>query len=439
MPRLARHSIARRSLARPSVWLVIFSFFGLANTASAEDLLPSSGEFRANATTSSLQGYPDAASSTDGEFLVVWESLSQDGNGWGIFTRVFDGAGQSQGADILVNTQTLDSQIFPAVAGDGQGNFVVVWASYGQDAPGNYGVFGQQLDATGTKVGTEFQANSFTPGYQGNADVALADDGSFLVVWESAGQDGSGGGIYGQLFDADGNEVGIELTLNDTTNGEQNDPKAAYTGGGFAVVWESDNFDGIDEGVVLQLLDTSAGFVGGEVQVNSHTFGDQEDPDIAVNDDGSFVVVWEGAAQDGDGEGVFGQLFGSDGIAVGDELQLNTHTTGDQKNPTVAALGDGTFVAAWESVDQTPSSGDDLYGQRFDSAGQFLGDEFRLNSTLSDDQDKVAMAGSDGRLLTAWRAFDAAGADVRGQGYEVALFADGFESGDVSAWSSVFP
>ena len=48
-----------------------------------------------------------------------------------------------------------------AVAMDADGDFVVVWQSYGQDGSG-YGVFAQRFNARGAPLGDEFQVNSYT-------------------------------------------------------------------------------------------------------------------------------------------------------------------------------------------------------------------------------------------------------------------------------------
>ena len=415
----------------------------VALQASAEQTLPAGAEFQVNTFTPSSQGYPEVASGPQGDFVVVWESFEAADDGWRVRGQRFDAAGQPQGTEMAINSHTTDFQILPSVAADGAGNFVVVWSSFGQDGSA-YGVFGQRFDAAGVAQGTEMAINTYTTGPQGNCAVAMTATGEFLVSWESEGQDSSFGGIYGQAFDAAGQAVGDELRFNTTVAGEQNDVRVAAINGGFAAVWESDGFDTVDEGVVMQLLTTDGMPVGGEVQVNTHIFGDQEDPAIAATDGGSFAVVWESSAQDGQGEGVFAQVYDPAGMAVGDEMQLNQHTAGDQKNPSVSADGKGGFVAAWESVDQvSATSGDDLFGRRFDTAGEPVGDEFLINSRINSDQDKVALSGGvDGRFVAVWRAFgdqDGSGAGVFGRRFEAAVFADGFESGNTSSWSVVFP
>src|SRR5205823_125788 len=66
------------------------------------------------------------------------------------------------------------------------GNYVVVWSSAGQDGDG-WGVYGQRFDARGTALGGEFRVNSTTAGDQNRPAVAVAPDGSFVVVWQSQG------------------------------------------------------------------------------------------------------------------------------------------------------------------------------------------------------------------------------------------------------------
>jgi hypothetical protein len=41
-------------------------------------------------------------------------------------------------------------------------------------------------------VGSEFQVNTYTTGYQQKSSVATDSDGDFVVVWGSYGQDGRG-------------------------------------------------------------------------------------------------------------------------------------------------------------------------------------------------------------------------------------------------------
>lgn len=433
---MSRHLLTSLLL---SLWIL-----GFCCPAMADELVTQGNEFQVNTFTTSNQGNPEAAADGAGNMVIVWESApSQDGDSWGIFAQRLRADGNPQGDEFQVNTYTVDLQVDPAVDRNTQGDFVVTWMSYWQTDGDDFDVIAQRFAADGMAVGDELFVNSFTTGYQGNPDVALDDQGNFLVVWESTDQDGSLGGIYGQLFDSSGTPVGGERLINTTVASDQNDPIAAAQGGGFVVVWEDEGFDGGSETVVLQALDASADPVGGEVQVNTFTTGNQEDPNVAVIADGTFAIVWESSDQDGSDDGVFAQVFDAARQPVGSEVQLNQYTALDQEDADIVSDGQGGFVVVWESNAQVNGmSGDDIFGRRLDVTGQAVGDELQVSSETDNDQNNVTIAGANGHLVTAWRSFgghDGGGAGVFAQRFAIALLTDGFESGDTSGWSASVP
>jgi hypothetical protein len=83
---------------------------------------------------------------------------------------------------------------------------------------------------------------------------------------------------------------------------------------------------------------------GSEFQVNTVTTNDQRYPSITALTDGGFVVTWQSDGQDGDGYGIYAQMYNADGTTQGSEFQVNTHTTLDQWQPSITALTDGGFV-----------------------------------------------------------------------------------------------
>jgi hypothetical protein len=160
---------------------------------------PVGPEFQVETYTTGFQGGPSVAVDFSGDFVVVWHSDLQDGYLWGVFGQRYSSSGAPVGSDFRVNTFTFGYQWGPAVASDGSGNFVVTWGSIGQDGS-NSGIFGQRYDSAGVPQGSEFRVNTYTTLDQGGAAVATNGGGSFVVVWTSGGQDGSGTGIFGQRF-----------------------------------------------------------------------------------------------------------------------------------------------------------------------------------------------------------------------------------------------
>ena len=139
--------------------------------------------------------------------------------------------GQLLGPEFQVNTYTMNSQWYPAMAADGAGNFVVVWESLGQDGSLS-GVFGQRFNSAGSRLGSEFQVNTFTTNYQRDPAVAADGTGNLVVVWHSFAQDGAGWGVFGKRFDSAGTPVGSEFQVNSYTTRSQFGPAVAADGAG---------------------------------------------------------------------------------------------------------------------------------------------------------------------------------------------------------------
>ena len=113
-----------------------------------------------------------------------------------------------------------------------------------------------------------------------------------------------------------------------------------------------------------------------EFRVNTYTANDQNLPDIAMSDDGSFAVAWESRGQDGDLGGVYLRRFAPNGQPLGDEFRVNTTTGGSQQQPDVAMDAVGNFVVAWESDDGSEYG---IWARRYNSNGTAVTGEFLVN------------------------------------------------------------
>src|SRR6185369_5986710 len=103
-----------------------------------------------------------------------------------------------------------------------------VWASGTGQYGGSYGIFGQRYSSNGNRLGTEFQANTYTNIAQEEPVVATIGDGGFVIAWQSGkGQDGSDRGVFGRRFDSAGTAVGGEFQINTYTTGRQFEPAIA--------------------------------------------------------------------------------------------------------------------------------------------------------------------------------------------------------------------
>jgi len=310
------------------------------------------------------------------------------------------------GGEFRVNTIVTKSQFQPSIAGLTGGGFVVAWTSDGQDGSG-LGVYAQRYTAAGVKTGIEFRVNTTPAGAQSSPSVAALKDGSFVVAWQSDGQDGSGLGVYAQRFTAAGVKQSVEFRVNTRTIGAQSMPSATgLGGGGFVVAWQSDGQDGSGLGVYAQRYDSAGAKAGVEFRVNTAIAGAQSLPSASGLQDGGLAIAWQSAGQDGSGLGVYWQRYTAAGVKAGTEFRANTTVVKDQSQPRLAGFPDGGFVVSWASRDQD-AIGLGVYGQNYNAAGARLDIEFRLNTMLVKDQSQPALVTAPlGAVVAAWTSKD---------------------------------
>ncbi len=373
-----------------------------AGMAIAQDVPPQS-DFQIDTVPGVNQYEPAIAGQSDGGFVVVWYTepgADLDGDNTAVLARRFFSDGQPAGAEFLVNTHTRGSQTRPKVACAPSPNCILIWDSLIQDGSLE-GVFGQIIDDAGDPVGDELQINQFTSMFQGTAEVAAFPSG-FVVVWSSGdNQDGDDLGIFGRAFDNSGRPLADEVQVNSYSTGNQGSPSiAAAPDGGFLVTWMSSNQDGSGFGIFGQLYDRRGFASGTEFQVNDYTVGNQRDQAVASSAS-SYLVVWD-SKQDGSEEGIFAQAYDTAGTPLGGEFQVNSYTTGRQTYPAVSSDGEQGFIVVWTSTDQDGSE-QGLFGQRYDARADPIGSEFPVNTDTIGSQHRADVAATNS-FVVVWQS-----------------------------------
>ena len=153
-------------------------------------------EFAINTYTTGRQSNVTVGSAPDGRFTVTW--TGPDGSLYGGVARRYDAAGVAQGPEFPVNSVTNGYQSGFRGSVTAEGGFVVAWVSF--DGQGD-GVFARRFDGAGNPEGVEVLVNVFTTSFQRGPSVAAAPDGRFVVAWTTELQEApTGYGVFGRRF-----------------------------------------------------------------------------------------------------------------------------------------------------------------------------------------------------------------------------------------------
>ena len=115
---------------------------------------------------------------------------------------------------------------------------------------------------------------------------------------------------------------------------------------------------------------------GPAAEVNFYKAGDQRSPAAAFGTDGRSIVVWQDAALDGSGSGIFAQRFGPGGVPAGVRFRVNANVLGAQVDPRVGYDASGRFVVSWKESGGTI----DVF-RRFNADGTPIGGPIRFTLT----------------------------------------------------------
>jgi len=206
------------------------------------------------------------------------------------------------------------SRLFPLVRALDGDRVLVSWsgeAEVPQGAWDYYEIYAGTFDADNSPLLDAAKVNHTSSGDQRNSGLAVLPDGSFVSVWTS--QTGPQKYAYARHIDADGQPVTGEFRVHEPTwsSSVTGGHALPLPGGGYAV-----SFTGLGSfgchGTFVQRFDAADQPLGQVLQANrwdGEEFGNAE---MAALADG-FVVVWDADGQDGDGWGVYNQLFGAGG------------------------------------------------------------------------------------------------------------------------------
>ncbi len=349
-----------------------------------------------------MQGGTQIAVGPENQTVMVYPSnpilgknlLDQDLYWPQVMVGQFDANGVPLGPYKSAPTQQLMSQgvYWPDVAIGPESGVLAYYDDTGLawGSPGHYDVNYQMLDATGRPTSNIKWAG----GGQDLTDhpdpvrVAMNHSGAFVITWTF-----NPFYVYyyvrARLFDANGNPTGDVFTV--STGDINHLPVVGLDDVGRAVFAYQASSDGDQTGIMARRYDSTGSPLGAPFVVNSYTLGAQVAPEIAVGADGSFVIVWSGQ---GDlGNGVFFRRFDAAGMAIGIDVRV---AMGATSGAHIGMAADGSFVISWQQAGG-------VFAQRFAANGSVIGGPWWVDQGTSTGVDTAELAvAANGDLVICW-------------------------------------
>ncbi len=164
---------------------------------------------------------------------------------------------------------------------------------------------------------------------------------------------------------------------NDTGSAIQSGAKLGIDGqGNFVIIWRDDRVNICD--VYCQIFNSNAQRVGNNFKINSSLGNWGPGYDIAVRKNGTFVVCWRDTL-------VRLRIFNSIGVPISSEIIVNNISFLGSEGLAPAISGDtlGNFIVVWRKP--LPNGGININFQRFDSLGNKIGTDVKVNEDTADN------------------------------------------------------
>ncbi|GEM_PF-5628313 len=350
-------------------------------------------EFKISTTNTSSQINPSVCFNGT-NYFVAWQYYTGPAYPYGnnLLGQLIDNEGIKSGSEIVIPDGGNASN--PTVSSNGN-NFLVSWM--GEGTPDSAGIYGRMVNSDGSITGNMFLINTYTSDVDYELDQrlpAIESDGiNYIAAWQSHTQDGQYWGVFGQILDSTGSKSGSEFQINTYTTHNQCNPKIAFNGNIYSIVWTSHNQDGNWGGIYTRFFDNEGTPITNEILVNTTTIDYQIEPSVTSNGD-NFIITWSCFTNYGnDRIGIYAQIFDNDGAKFGNEFVITDTASSDSQIKSVGNY----YIAVWENSNS-------VYAQMLDNEGISIGQSFKVN-TYNGASQKPALACSDDDCLITYHSY----------------------------------
>jgi len=254
-------------------------------------------------------------------------------------------------------------------------------------------------------LGTETAIHTTTVFNEHEVSCGMDAWGNFVTAYSHT-DSASNNGIAIRRFNRKGQTVGSLVVPHDPAGIQQQPSVAVGDDGRYVVVWEDNRLRGSsNHDIFFALYNTAGTLIAGPVQVNTLITGTRENPRVAMNrSTGEFVVVFAGGPNSNLVDAYYRRYSSTGSPLDATEKKANTSTNTQDYAPSVAFSNNGTFIVAWEGNPNNDLNFE-AYFQRFTFAGSSatpLGANIVASETGHDTTEVEVACDDAGSFVLAW-------------------------------------
>ena len=368
--------------------LRVFFLLFLVLPAALSAQRPMGPVFEVNDEHVGAQQLPHVAMNARGDFVVTWLHNRAQDRSYSLYASRFEPDGTPATGDILVTDMAIITEMNAEVAVMEDGSFVVVFPQ----ATGFLKArsFGPDGTLEGESVLSDHAFPSFAVATHGNG---------FVLAWISLESE-----VFVRGFNASGEPVGPARRI-----GRGALPSLAVgPGGDFVVTWIASQPIPEEPRYSYQyLLAQRFGANGaprGERIVVRAKAAFTAFPKVAKDGAGNFLVVWREPFNGFTEERLYARRYAADGSPLGGVLVLDKED-GRAEGPQLAMDRAGNFVVAWTQIDFAASGRSDVFARRFNAEGVPLRPAFQVSRGRGGWVPRLA-GDANGNFVVVWQGPD---------------------------------
>jgi 3D (Asp-Asp-Asp) domain-containing protein len=357
----------------------------------------------------SYQTNSDIGVDSSGNFVIVWRDVRNNpGNQLPptVYCQRYNKDGLTLGNNFMIGHDTAQGVRVNVLI---DGRFIVTWGKSYENYT-KLEIYFQRFSKNGQplNIPTRIIDTSYNTSNTSLSGVSIVSDmsGKFILTW-SHFSIGDSTRVYFQRYDSTGSRIGTPQRVNEANSNVEIPKIAINNDGSFVIVWQDNRnnitFNKYD--IYMQRYDANANKIGNNIKVNddTNTMIDQLGADVGTDANGYTVVVWNDQRLFNPYSNIFYQLYDINGNAIGANRRADVNAVFAETGiPKTQMRIDKKFYINW--VDESYAGKKQVFGRRFDWNGDPIGNPYMIPSSSpgNSEQSENTLYLLNDRVYTSW-------------------------------------